>query len=192
MGQDEYLISPALDLSGRTGTLTFQFSGNKNSLSRTLMLGKTTVTLEASADGGTTWTELWNAADGSDQLQSGVIAGNTQTAEFSVEIPEAFQKDGVKFAFRYQTKAGNTGGCVVFVDNIKLTASGGETPVAPVTFTITASAGQGGSITPSGAVNVKKGTGQSSPSPPPRAMRLRKCWWTACPWARYRPTPLKM
>lgn len=161
MGQDEYLISPALDLSGRTGTLTFQFSGNKNSLSRTLMLGKTTVTLEASADGGTTWTELWNAADGSDQLQSGVIAGNTQTAEFSVEIPEAFQKDGVKFAFRYQTKAGNTGGCVVFVDNIKLTASGGETPVAPVTFTITASAGQGGSITPSGAVNVKKGTGQS-------------------------------
>lgn len=82
----------------------------------------------------------------------------------SVAIPESFQKDNVKFAFRYQTKVGMTrGGCTAFIDNVKLTTSGGssETPTQPTTYTITASAGQGGSITPSGAVSVDKGGSQT-------------------------------
>lgn len=162
-GQDEYLITPALDLSGKqNATMTFQFSGKKNSLSEAVTEGKTTVTLEASTDGGTTWNPIWNAASIANDLKSDVLASNIETADATVSIPAEYQVANVKFAFRYRTTNKNTGGCTVFVDNVKLTASGGgSTPVEPTTFTITASAGQGGSITPSGAVSVEKGGSQT-------------------------------
>lgn len=160
-GQNEFLITPALNLSGKNATMTFEFSGQTSGLSKTLTSNKTTVTLEATNDDGKTWTEIWNAAD--EKLATGTIDG-LQTVNASVAIPESFQKDNVKFAFRYQTKVGMTrGGCTAFIDNVKLTTSGGssETPTQPTTYTITASAGQGGSITPSGAVSVEKGGSQT-------------------------------
>lgn len=161
-GQDEYLITPALDLSGKSNAqMTFQFSGKQNGLSETVVAGKTTVTLEASTDGGTTWTPIWNAASIKDELKSNVLASNIETADAEVSIPEEYQTANVKFAFRYQTENKNKGGCTVFVDNVKLTASSGTTPAEPTTFTITASAGQGGSISPSGAVSVAKGENQT-------------------------------
>lgn len=162
-GQDEYLITPALDLSGKqNATMTFQFSGKKNSLSEAVTEGKTTVTLEASTDGGTTWNPIWNAASIANDLKSDVLASNIETADATVSIPAEYQVANVKFAFRYRTTNKNTGGCTVFVDNVKLTASdGGSTPVEPTSYTITASAGQGGSITPSGAVSVEKGGSQT-------------------------------
>ena len=162
-GQDEYLITPALDLSGKqNATMTFQFSGKKNSLSEAVTEGKTTVTLEASTDGGTTWNPIWNAASIANDLKSDVLASNIETADATVSIPAEYQVANVKFAFRYRTTNKNTGGCTVFVDNVKLTASdGGSTPVEPTSYTITASAGQGGSITPSGAVSVDKGGSQT-------------------------------
>ena len=161
-GQDEYLITPALNLDGQNATMAFQFSAQKNKLSKIVTINKTTATLEVSLDGGKTWSELWNAADVKDQLVSGVASSYAETADFTVSIPDEYQKDGVQFAFRYQTKSGNTGGCTVYVDNVKLTTSGGgTTPVEPTTYTITASAGQGGSITPSGAVSVAKGGSQT-------------------------------
>ena len=159
-GQDEYLITPALDLSGKqNATMTFQFSGKKNSLSEAVTEGKTTVTLEASTDGGTTWNPIWNAASIANDLKSDVLASNIETADATVSIPAEYQVANVKFAFRYRTTNKNTGGCTVFVDNVKLTASdGGSTPVEPTSYTI---AGQGGSITPSGAVSVAKGGSQT-------------------------------
>lgn len=161
-GQDEYLITPALNLDGQNATMAFQFSAQKNKLSKIVTINKTTATLEVSLDSGKTWSELWNAADVKDQLVSGVASSYAETADFTVSIPDEYQKDGVQFAFRYQTKSGNTGGCTVYVDNVKLTTSGGgTTPVEPTTYTITASAGQGGSITPSGAVSVEKGGSQT-------------------------------
>lgn len=161
-GQDEYLITPALNLEGQNATMAFQFSAQKNKLSKIVTINKTTATLEVSLDGGKTWSELWNAADVKDQLVSSVASSYAETADFTVSIPDDYQKDGVQFAFRYQTKSGNTGGCTVYVDNVKLTTSGGgTTPVEPTTYTITASAGQGGSITPSGAVSVAKGGSQT-------------------------------
>ena len=161
-GQDEYLITPALDLSGKSNAqMTFQLSGKQNGLSETVVAGKTTVTLEASTDGGTTWTPIWNAASIKDELKSNVLASNIETADAEVSIPEEYQTANVKFAFRYQTENKNKGGCTVFVDNVKLTASSGTTPAEPTTFTITASAGQGGSISPSGAVSVAKGENQT-------------------------------
>lgn len=160
-GQNEFLITPALNLSGKNATMTFEFSGQTSGLSKTLTSNKTTVTLEATNDDGKTWTEIWNAAD--EKLATGTIDG-LQTVNASVAIPESFQKDNVKFAFRYQTKVGMTrGGCTAFIDNVKLTASGGssENPTKPTTYTITASAGQGGSIAPNGAVSVAKGKSQT-------------------------------
>lgn len=162
-GQDEYLITPALDLSGKTASMTFQFSSNNvKQIQETLSRNGTTFTLEASKD-GTTWTPIWNAASIVDWLTETVVSSAYKTANATVEIPAEFQTSGVKFAFRYQTKNGNTGGCTVLIDDVKLTASGGssETPTQPTTFTITASAGQGGSITPSGAVSVDKGGSQT-------------------------------
>ena len=162
-GQDEYLITPELDLANKTAKMSFQFSANQvNQIQETLSRSGTTFTLEASKD-GTTWTPVWNAASIVDQLTETVVSSAYKTANVTVEIPAEFQTDGVKFAFRYQTKNGNTGGCTVLIDDVKLTASGGssETPTQPTTFTITASAGQGGSITPSGAVSVAKGGSQT-------------------------------
>lgn len=158
-GQDEYLITPALDLSGKTASMTFQFSSNNvKQIQETLSRNGTTFTLEASKD-GTTWTPVWNAASIVDQLTETVVSSAYKTANVTVEIPAEFQTDGVKFAFRYQTKNGNTGGCTVLIDDVKLTASGGssENPTQPTTYTITASAGQGGSIAPNGTVSVAKG-----------------------------------
>lgn len=162
-GQDEYLITPALDLSGKTASMTFQFSSNNvKQIQETLSRNGTTFTLEASKD-GTTWTPIWNAASIVDWLTETVVSSAYKTANATVEIPAEFQTSGVKFAFRYKTKNGNTGGCTVLIDDVKLTTSGGssETPTQPTTYTITASAGQGGSITPSGAVSVEKGGSQS-------------------------------
>ena len=161
-GQDEYLITPELDLANKTAKMSFQFSANQvNQIQETLSRSGTTFTLEASKD-GTTWTPVWNAASIVNQLTETVVSSAYKTANVTVEIPAEFQTSGVKFAFRYQTKNGNTGGCTVLIDDVKLTASGGgTTPVEPTSFTITASAGQGGSITPSGAVSVAKGGSQT-------------------------------
>lgn len=161
-GQDEYLITPELDLANKTAKMSFQFSANQvNQIQETLSRSGTTFTLEASKD-GTTWTPVWNAASIVDWLTETVVSSAYKTANATVEIPAEFQTSGVKFAFRYQTKNGNTGGCTVLIDDVKLTTSGGssETPTQPTTYTITASAGQGGSISPNGSVSVAKGADQ--------------------------------
>ncbi|MBS4880583.1 MAG: S8 family serine peptidase [Firmicutes bacterium] len=150
--QDERLITPAFDLAGKSGTLAFQFTGNKINLKN----GYMTVTVEASAD-GQNWSEIWNAKEHFNELTDGVINSNVGTGDMTVEVPS----NTTKLAFRYQRPAYSQNGGPVFVDNVKLTASGGgSTPVEPTTFTITASAGQGGSITPSGNVSVAENGSQ--------------------------------
>lgn len=150
--QDERLITPAFDLAGKSGTLAFQFTGNKINLKN----GYMTVTVEASAD-GQNWSEIWNAKEHFNELTDGVINSNVGTGDMTVEVPS----NTTKLAFRYQRPAYSQNGGPVFVDNVKLTASGGgSTPVEPTTFTITASAGQGGSISPNGSVSVAKGADQ--------------------------------
>ena len=156
--QNERLITPALDLSGKTGTLSFQFTASK----RELGLGNMTATVEASADQGKTWTPIWNAKDVVDSLVEGVFNGYLGTGEITVEIPAEFQKDGVQFAFRYQHPKLSADGGPVYVDNVKVTAQGGTTPEPPATeFIISASAGQGGNIDPRGDVTVQKGASQT-------------------------------
>lgn len=142
-------------MNGKTGTVAFQFSGN------TILLknGAMTVTLEGSVDNGQTWTELWDAKNSIADMKTGMLSDYVGTADITVDIPEDLQKDDMKLSFRYQRKAYSPDGGPVYVDDVKVIAQGGETPTPPVeeTFTITASAGQGGSIAPNGAVSVAKG-----------------------------------
>lgn len=84
--------------------------------------------------------------------------------------------DGVQFAFHYVHPNDENAGQLA-IDNVKLMAV--ETGEAAQKYTITATAGEGGSITPNGDVSVKEGASRPSPSPPTTAMRSLTCWWTA-------------
>lgn len=96
---------------------------------------------EASTDGGQTWTPIWNFQDSyTGQETSGyALAGSAE-----VKVPAQYAVDGVQFAFRYVNTTHDT--APLAVDNVKLMAVE-DGPVAQK-YTITATAGEGGSITP--------------------------------------------
>ena len=141
--QDERLVTPTVDLTGATKmeldfAYAYPYYGMKS--------GEFTFTLEISKDGGGTWTTVWDAKDTIPPSQSGYVV----TGQAAVEIPEAYGTSGVTFAFHYTRPAGeNTG--IAAVDNLKLLAVGGQTASE---YTITATAGTGGAVTPSGTVLV--------------------------------------
>ena len=149
--QDEWLISPSVNLSGtRDGVLYFDYAygvyGIKN---------KTfTATVEASTDGGQTWTPIWNFQDSytGQETSGAALAGSAE-----VKVPAQYAVDGVQFAFRYVNTTHDT--APLAVDNVKLMAVE-DGPVAQK-YTITATAGEGGSITPAGEVSVKEGASQT-------------------------------
>ena len=149
--QDEWLISPSVNLSGtRDGVLYFDYAygvyGIKN---------KTfTATVEASTDGGQTWTPIWNFQDSytGQETSDYALAGSAE-----VKVPAQYAVDGVQFAFRYVNTTHDT--APLAVDNVKLMAVE-DGPVARK-YTITATAGEGGSITPAGEVSVKEGASQT-------------------------------
>ena len=149
--QDEWLISPSVNLSGtRDGVLYFDYAygvyGIKN---------KTfTATVEASTDGGQTWTPIWNFQDSytGQETSDYALAGSAE-----VKVPAQYAVDGVQFAFRYVNTTHDT--APLAVDNVKLMAVE-DGPVARK-YTITATAGDGGSITPAGEVSVKEGASQT-------------------------------
>lgn len=178
--QDEYLISPVVDLSGtRDGVLTFDFAYGEYGIKNKTF----TATVEASTDGGKTWNAIWNFQDSytGQQASNYIISGSAE-----VPVPAEYNVDGVQFAFRYVHPNEDTTGQLA-IDNVKLMAVE-DGPVAQK-YTITATAGEGGSITPAGAVSVKEGASQTfaiaaTPSP--------TCWWTARAWARWTAIPLRM
>ena len=150
--QDEYLISPAVDLSGtRDGVLTFDFAYGEYGIKNKTF----TATVEASTDGGNTWNAIWNFQDSytGQQASNYIISGSAE-----VPVPAEYNVDGVQFAFRYVHPNEDTTGQLA-IDNVKLMAVE-DGPVAQK-YTITASAGEGGSITPAGAVSVKEGASQT-------------------------------
>ena len=141
--QDELLISPVVDLTGKAATLSFNYGFTRTALYN----GKMTFTVEASTDGGKTWTAIWNAKDdvtqGSDAIQTGLA---------EITVPEAYQTANVQFAFRYY-KTAPTGAGSVVVDNAKLTAPAG----ASETSVLTTVAGEGGAVQPAGQTKVATG-----------------------------------
>lgn len=153
--QDERLITPALDLTGGNAELSYQFSVVPNMIRNS----RITFTIEASADGGSTWTELWNASEGVEDLKTGTISSALGTGDFTVKLPQELQTASTQIAFRYQSKAYNQNNGPVYLDNIKVETDNGGSASEPEkdSFIITASAGQGGTISPDGAQSVKKG-----------------------------------
>ncbi|MBD8988966.1 MAG: hypothetical protein EGR01_08160, partial [Clostridiales bacterium] len=141
--QDELLISPVVDLTGKAATLSFNYGFERTALYN----GKMTFTVEASTDGGKTWTAIWNAKDdvtqGSDAIQTGLA---------EITVPEAYQTANVQFAFHYY-KTAPTGAGSVVVDNAKLTAPAG----ASETSVLTTVAGEGGAVQPAGQTKVATG-----------------------------------
>ena len=150
--QDEYLISPAVDLSGtRDGVLTFDFAYGEYGIKNKTF----TATVEASTDGGKTWNAIWNFQDSytGQQASNYIISGSAE-----VPVPAEYNVDGVQFAFRYVHPNEDTTGQLA-IDNVKLMAVE-DGPVAQK-YTITATAGEGGVITPAGEVSVKEGASQT-------------------------------
>ena len=150
--QDEYLISPAVDLSGtRDGVLTFDFAYGEYGIKNKTF----TATVEASTDGGKTWNAIWNFQDSytGQQASNYIISGSAE-----VPVPAEYNVDGVQFAFRYVHPNEDTTGQLA-IDNVKLMAVE-DGPVAQK-YTITATASEGGSITPAGEVSVKEGASQT-------------------------------
>ena len=150
--QDEYLISPAVDLSGtRDGVLTFDFAYGEYGIKNKTF----TATVEASTDGGKTWNAIWNFQDSytGQQASNYIISGSAE-----VPVPAEYNVDGVQFAFRYVHPNEDTTGQLA-IDNVKLMAVE-DGPVAQK-YAITATAGEGGSITPAGEVSVKEGASQT-------------------------------
>ena len=150
--QDEYLISPVVDLSGtRDGVLTFDFAYGEYGIKNKTF----TATVEASTDGGKTWNAIWNFQDSyiGQQASNYIISGSAE-----VPVPAEYNVDGVQFAFRYVHPNEDTTGQLA-IDNVKLMAVE-DGPVAQK-YTIAATAGEGGSITPAGEVSVKEGASQT-------------------------------
>ena len=148
--QDEYLISPAVDLSAtRDGLLTFDYiygyAGMKNKTYE--------ATVEVSTDGGQTWTPIWNFQETYHGETTQTVAGSTE-----IKVPAEYNVDGVQFAFHYVHPNDENAGQLA-IDNVKLMAV--ETGEAAQKYTITATAGKGGSITPNGDVSVKEGASQT-------------------------------
>ena len=150
--QDEYLISPVVDLSAtRDGVLTFDFAYGEYGIKNKTF----TATVEVSTDGGKTWNAIWNFQDSytGQQASNYIISGSAE-----VPVPAEYNVAGVQFAFRYVHPNEETTGQLA-IDNVKLMAV--ETGEAAQKYTITATAGEGGSITPNGDVSVKEGASQT-------------------------------
>ena len=150
--QDEYLISPVVDLSAtRDGVLTFDFAYGEYGIKNKTF----TATVEVSTDGGKTWNAIWNFQDSytGQQASNYIISGSAE-----VPVPAEYNVDGVQFAFRYVHPNEDTIGQLA-IDNVKLMAV--ETGEAAQKYTIAATAGEGGSITPNGDVSVKEGASQT-------------------------------
>ena len=141
--QDELLISPVVDLTGKAATLSFNYGFERTALYN----GKMTFTVEASTDGGKTWMAIWNAKD--DVTQG---SGSIQTGLAEITVPEAYQTANVQFAFRYY-KTAYTGAGSVVVDNAKLTAPAGASEISVLTTV----AGEGGAVQPAGQTKVATG-----------------------------------
>ena len=119
--QNEYLISPVVDLTGKTPTLSFDYLLFKYMIQNDIAK----FTVEATINGGQTWTTIWDAAD-LDATSGYWFKG---TAE--IEVPAAYLTSNVQFAFHfYKTYAQYTESDGMFaVDNVKL-VTGDEDPCA--------------------------------------------------------------
>lgn len=99
----------------------------------------------ASTDNGANWEQIWQLWDWNQKNEFGAW----EKTQAKVTIPDKFQNaESVKFAFVYEGKDSTS----LWLDNIQVYV---EDPSQ--IHTITATAGEGGSIDPSGAVQITDG-----------------------------------
>ena len=145
--QNEWLISPAVDLTGsKTRTLTFDYCYGVGGI----RYKDNTVTVEISADGGSTWTSLWDMYSTYHSTSGYALDGSA-----TIEIPVEYASKNIQIAFHYVGNTEDAG--PVAIDNVKLITTG----ASGAEHSITASASEGGSITPDGTVFVKNGLDQT-------------------------------
>ena len=144
--QDEWLISRTTDISGVDTEVHMVFDFY-TTYWYTVEYKHCNLQVMASGDGGENWQEIWNL-----QRDSGLFTAWTKT-QAKVTIPESLQNSkDLRFAFVYTGKGGST----LSMDNVQLYAEERDNYVA-----VTASAGEGGTITPAGEVSVKEGASQT-------------------------------
>jgi hypothetical protein len=144
--QDEWLISRTTDISGVDTEVHMVFDFY-TTYWYTVEYKHCNLQVMASGDGGENWQEIWNL-----QRDSGLFTAWTKT-QAKVTIPESLQSSkDLRFAFVYTGKGGST----LSMDNVQLYAEERDNYVS-----VTATAGEGGSITPAGAVSVKEGASQT-------------------------------
>ena len=144
--QDEWLISRTTDISGVDTEVHMVFDFY-TTYWYTVEYKHCNLQVMASGDGGENWQEIWNL-----QRDSGLFTAWTKT-QAKVTIPESLQNSkDLRFAFVYTGKGGST----LSMDNVQLYAEERDNYVA-----VTATAGEGGTITPAGEVSVKEGASQT-------------------------------
>lgn len=95
--QNEWLISPAVDLTGsKTRTLTFDYCYGVGGI----RYKDNTVTVEISADGGSTWASLWDMYSTYHSTSGYALDGSA-----TIEIPVEYASKNIQIAFHY---VGNT------------------------------------------------------------------------------------
>lgn len=144
--QNEWLISRTTDISGVDTEVHMVFDFY-TTYWHTVEYKHCNLQVMASGDGGATWQEIWNL-----QRDSGLFTAWTKT-QAKVNVPESLQNSkDLRFAFVYTGKGGSN----LSLDNVQLYAEERDNYVA-----VTASAGEGGTITPAGQTLVKKGTSKT-------------------------------
>ncbi len=140
--QNEWLISPSLNLKNEPeeAKLVFDFFTN---YFWSVENHHHNVKVKISDDGGNTWEDIWQLWNVAKEFEAwGKVQGK-------VNIPEKYQNsENVKIAFVYEGCDGTS----FAVDNVILYADNPDT-----IHSITATASAGGSISPSGTVNVNQG-----------------------------------
>ena len=151
--QDERLIAPSVNLLGATDTnLEFDYAYPYYGMKR----HEFTFTLEASADGGNTWQTIWNAED----TLGDSLVGYVNADRAFVSIPEELCVGNLLLSWHYTRPAGEDYSGIAAIDNVKLEAIGVQTDIEGYAK-ITATAGEGGAITPAGRTYVKEGESQT-------------------------------
>ena len=141
--QDEWLISPKIDLSAQTtkAGMVFDFYTNYY---WSVQNHYHNLKVMASTD-GEAWEQIWQLWDWNPKNEFNAW----EKTQAQVSIPDKFQnEEAVQFAFVYQGKDSTS----LWLDNVQVYV---EDPSQ--IHTITATAGEGGSIDPSGTVQINDG-----------------------------------
>lgn len=131
--QDEWLISPVIDLSNATNP-AFYFEANYNQ-SALVEQNLADFILHGSKDGGATWEQVW--IDSDNYLYWDY---NTHMAIHNISIPSYAGESNVKFAFRLLTDSDNHSfDQSVWVDNVRVEEN---QQVAPESIVVTTMNGE--------------------------------------------------